>query len=149
MRNILVPIDFSPSTEPVIDIAKTLAESFSARLWLIHVASPDPDFVGYDAGPQSVRDQVADHLREEHQRLQAIATELRESGVETTALLVQGLAAEKILAESERHAADLIVMGSHGHGAMYRALMGSVSEQVLRKAGCPVTIIPHQVAKAA
>jgi nucleotide-binding universal stress UspA family protein len=149
MQNILVPIDFSPISETVVDIAKTLAQCFSARLWLIHVASPDPDFVGYDAGPQSVRDQLAEHLREEHQRLQATAAELREAGIETTALLVQGATAEKILAEAEHHAADLIVMGSHGHGAIHRALMGSVSERVLRKAACPVTFIPHQVAKTA
>ena len=149
MQNILVPIDFSSITESVVDIAKTLAECFSSRLWLIHVASPDPDFVGYDAGPQSVRDQLAEHLREEHQRLQATAAELRKAGIDTTALLVQGATAEKILAEAEEHSADLIVMGSHGHGAMHRALMGSVSERVLRKAACPVTIIPHQVAKTA
>jgi len=149
MRNILVPIDFSAISDSVVDIAKTFAECFSARIWLIHVASPDPDFVGYDAGPQSVRDQVAEHLREEHQRLQSIAAELREAGLETTALLVQGPTAEKILAEAEEHAADLIVMGSHGHGAMHRMLMGSVSERILRKADCPVTIIPYQVAKMA
>ncbi|MBW2288523.1 MAG: universal stress protein [Deltaproteobacteria bacterium] len=149
MQNIIVPIDFSPISEVVLDIAKILAQCFSARLWLIHVASPDPDFVGYDAGPQSVRDQLAEHLREEHQRLQATAAELREAGIETTALLIQGATADKILAEADHHAADLIVMGSHGHGAMHRALMGSVSERVLRKAACPVTIIPHQVAKTA
>jgi nucleotide-binding universal stress UspA family protein len=149
MRNILVPIDFSSLSESVVDVAKTLAECFSARLWLIHVASPDPDFVGYDAGPQSVRDQVAEHLREEHQRLQSTAADLRQAGLDATALLVQGATAEKILAEAEKHAADLIVMGSHGRGAMYRTLMGSVSERVLRKAACPVTIIPHQVAETA
>jgi nucleotide-binding universal stress UspA family protein len=149
MQNILVPVDFSSSTESVVDIARTIAECFSARLWLIHVVSPDPDFVGYDAGPQAVRDQVAGHLREEHQRLQATAAELREAGIDATALLVRGATAEKILAAAEEHAADLIVMGSHGHGAMHRALVGSVSERILRKAACPVTIIPHQVAKTA
>jgi len=149
MRNILVPIDFSAISAPVIETAKTLAECFSSRLWLIHVASPDPDFVGYDAGPQSVRDQVAEHLRGEHQQLQTAAAELREAGIDAKALLVQGPTAEKILSEAEAHAADLIVMGSHGRGAMHRALMGSVSERVLRKADCPVTILPHQLARQA
>jgi nucleotide-binding universal stress UspA family protein len=149
LKNILVPIDFSSISGTVVDFARTLAECFSAKLWLVHVASPDPDFVGYDAGPQSVRDQVAEHLRDEHQRLQATASELRDGGVDATALLVQGVTAEKILAEAEQHTADLIVMGSHGHGAVHRALMGSVSERVLRKADCPVTLIPHQVADTA
>jgi nucleotide-binding universal stress UspA family protein len=149
MQNIIVPVDFSPITASVIDIAKTIAGCFSARLWLVHVVSPDPDFVGYDAGPQSVRDEVASHLREEHQQLQSAAAEIREAGIETTALLVQGPTAEKILAEAAAHDADLIIMGSHGHGALYRALMGSVGERVLRRAHCPVTIIPHQVAGSA
>jgi len=146
MQNIIVPIDFSPIAGPVVDLAGTLAECMPAHIWLIHVASPDPDFVGYDAGPQSVRDQVADHLREEHQQLQAIAAEMRKAGIETTALLAQGPTAEKILAEAESHEADLIVMGSHGRGAMVRALLGSVSEQVLRKAHCPVIVVPHRLA---
>ncbi|MBW2274656.1 MAG: universal stress protein, partial [Deltaproteobacteria bacterium] len=47
-----------------------------------------------------------------------------------------------ILAEAKRLAADMIVMGSHGHGALYRALLGSVSEGVLHKATCPLTIVP-------
>jgi nucleotide-binding universal stress UspA family protein len=149
MKNIVVPIDFSPITDSVLDIAKTLAKCFSARLWLIHVASPDPDFVGYDAGPQSVRDQVADHLREEHRDLQSKAADLREAGIDATALLIQGPTADTILAEAKVHHADLIIMGSHGHGAMHRVLMGSVSEGVLRKAPCPVTIIPHQVTGSA
>ena len=148
MRNIIVPIDFSPVTDSVVETARTFAECFSAHVWLVHVASPEPDFVGYDAGPQSVRNQVASHLRDEHQLLQATAEDLRKAGLEATALLVQGPTAEKILAEADSHQADLIVMGSHGHGAMHRALMGSVGALVLRKAPCPVTIIRHQVAES-
>jgi nucleotide-binding universal stress UspA family protein len=49
---------------------------------------------------------------------------------------------EKILAQMEKLDADLVIMGSHGHGAIYRTLLGSVSEGVLHDAACPVLIVP-------
>jgi nucleotide-binding universal stress UspA family protein len=143
MKNILVPVDFSKITDPVIAAARGFAQAFSAKLWLVHVAAPDPDFVGYEVGPQSVRDQRATHLRDEHRRLQEEAARLRDDGIDAAALLIQGPTVEKILSEARRIEADLIVMGSHGHGAVYRTLLGGVSENVLRRAECPITIVPH------
>ena len=143
MQSILAPVDFSEMTPGVLAVAESLASAFSAKLWLLHVSAPDPDFVGYEAGPQSVRDQRAQRLRDEHRELQHSADRLRAAGIEATALLIQGPTVEKILAEAERVAADWIVMASHGHGAVHRALLGSVSEGVLRQAGCPVKILPR------
>ena len=88
------------------------------------------------------REQVAQELREEHRTIQALADELRERDVETTALLIQGPTVEAILQEAEKLSADLIVLGSHGHGAIYRSLLGSVSEGVLHRARVPVAIVP-------
>jgi nucleotide-binding universal stress UspA family protein len=146
MKNILVPVDFSEITDSVVATARALAQAFSAKLWLLHVAAPDPDFVGYEAGPQSVRDQLAGRLRAEHRRLQEEAARLRDGGIEAAALLIQGPTVEKILTEADRIGADLIVLGSHGHGAVYRSLLGSVSESVLRKTACPITIVPQGAA---
>ena len=142
MKTILAPIDFSDVSTAVIATAESLARSFSAALWLIHVAAPNPDFVGFEAGPQSVRDQRAEHPRDEHRQLQEEAARLESAGVNATALLVQGPTVEKIFAEAERLQADWIVIGSHGHGAAYRALLGSVSESVVRGSKLPVTIVP-------
>lgn len=142
MRAVLVPVDFSEATDAVIAWAAGLAEALGGRLWLLHVAAPDPDFVGFEAGPDVVRDQRASELREEHRDLQGRAEVLRARGLDATALLVEGPTVEKILDEAERLGADLVVMGSHGRGALTRALLGSVSEGVLRGARCPVTILP-------
>ena len=144
MKNILVPVDFSEVSAAVIATAESLAEAFSAKVWLIHVAAPDPEFVGFDVGPQSVRDQRASNLRDEHRHLQDEAERLRGGGIDATALLIQGPTVEKILAEAERLEADWIVIGSHGHGATYRVLLGSVSENVVRGSKLPITIVPHQ-----
>jgi nucleotide-binding universal stress UspA family protein len=142
VQNILAAVDFSPVTPEVIRLASRLAEGFSARLWLIHVAAPDPDFVGYEPGPQTVRDSRAAELHDEHRGLQGEAEALRARGIDATALLVQGSTVEKIASEAERLEAELVVVGSHGHGAVRKLLVGSVSEGLLRQAGRPVLVVP-------
>jgi nucleotide-binding universal stress UspA family protein len=142
MQTILAAIDFSPVSDAVIDHAVRLVRAFGGALWLVHVAAPDPDFVGYDSGPQSVRQSVAAELHDAHRNLQEQSAALREGGVDCTALLVQGATAETIVREADRLNADLIVLGSHGHGAIRRALLGSVSEHVLHHARRPLLILP-------
>ena len=142
MDKILVPLDFSEVTLDVLEHASLLARSLPAKLWLIHVGRPEPDFVGYGSGPQTVRDQVASKLREEHCRTKQVAEKLRRSGLDVTALCPQGATVKTILHEAEKLDVDQIVLGSHGRGALYRALLGSVSRGVLRQATCPVMIIP-------
>jgi len=141
--NILAAIDFSGFTEPILGAVHRIAAAApETRIWLLHVAEPDPSFVGYDAGPAVVRDQVAAEYRREHQQLQACAERLRGSGVEVTSLLIQGAIADTILTEASRLDVQLIVMGSHGYGAIADLIAGGVCRVVLRKALCPVLVIP-------
>jgi nucleotide-binding universal stress UspA family protein len=139
---ILVAIDLSESTDKIINKARELAMPHAAQVWLLHVAAPEPDFVGLSVGPQSERDALAEKFHREHSELQALADQLREQGLDTTALLVQGPTIETLLHEITTLSADLVVVGSHGKGAMHQLLVGSVSEGVLRKAGCPILVIP-------
>jgi nucleotide-binding universal stress UspA family protein len=139
---LLVAIDLSGFTTRVLDAARRTAEATASSVWLLHVAAPEPDFVGYDAGPKVVRDQVAVEYREQHRELQAHADALRGGGIDATALLVQGPTAKTILAEAERLNADLIVMGTHGHGAVFELLVGTISHAVLRESTIPVLLIP-------
>ena len=62
MKNILVPIDLSPITDITVEFAARFAKGFGSKIWLVHVAAPDPDFVGFGTGPKYVRDQRADEL---------------------------------------------------------------------------------------
>jgi nucleotide-binding universal stress UspA family protein len=142
VRKILAAIDFSPVSGAVVEHAASLAKAFSAELTLVHIAAPDPDFVGYQAGPQTVRDTRAETLHTEHRELQATAESLRQREVDCHALLIQGPTVQTILEEAGRIEADTIVLGSRGHGALYRALLGSVSEGVLHEASCPVVVVP-------
>ncbi|MDP6636898.1 MAG: universal stress protein [Phycisphaerae bacterium] len=143
-QNILAPIDFSDVTDAVIAKAAQLAKAMDAKIWLIHAAVPEPDFVGYEVGPEYIRDSAARHLREEHRTLGEYQEKLRAEGADVTAMLVPGEAVAKILQEADRLKADWIVLGSHGHGALYNLLAGSVCQGVLRKTGCPVVIVPSR-----
>jgi nucleotide-binding universal stress UspA family protein len=140
--DILVSVDLSDSAAEVVDKAEDIAKALSAKVWLLHVGDPDPDFVGYDAGPQSVRDAVAQKYHEEHRQIQAIAERFRQMGLEATALLVQGATAETILKEAAKLKVGMVVMGSHGRGMMRHLLVGSVSEDVIRRSLVPVLVVP-------
>ena len=141
-RTILVPLDFSDVTPRVIEVAKEMAQAFGGSLVLLHVAEPEPDFVGFEPGPQPVRMSVARDFRAEHQRLEELKSEFAAAGLQVTALQIQGATVEKILHAAEQHGAGLIVMGSHGHGALYELLVGSVTHGVMKGAHCPVVVVP-------
>ena len=141
---LLVAVDLSEFTEKVVATVASIAKALGAEVWLVHIAEPEPEFVGLDAGPQSVRDDIAKVFHNEHRQIQEFADGLRETGIDTTALLLQGATTEKILEQAAKLNADMIVVGSHGRGAMLQLLVGSVSEGVLRKSACPVLVVPTQ-----
>jgi len=145
---ILVAVELSRASLRLLNFAQRLALKCGAQVCLLHVADPDPDFVGYEPGPQNVRMQVAHKYQGAHRKLQLIGGKLRRAKVQTTALLVQGPTAELILSEAEKLQADLIVLGASRHTALRRALLGSVTTQVIRNAPVPVVIVPLAAPRA-
>ncbi len=142
MKNILVAIDFSSITHQLIEQASAIGEKFGAKLWLIHIAAPEPVFVGYEVGPQHVRDAKAETLRMEHRELQTLAQQLIDQGLEAEALLIQGPTAETLAEEAEKLQADLIVLGAEDHGAIFKMIFGSVWEDVVKNVKVPVLLVP-------
>ena len=140
--NILVALDLSEASARVVEAASRVAKQSGAEVYLLHVAEPDPDFVGFDAGPASVRLQVAEQFRKERSAIQEFAQGLRDEGIGATAMLVQGPTVATTLEQAKKLGATLIVVGSHGHGAIYDVLVGSYSAGILRKADVPVLVVP-------
>ncbi len=140
--NILVAVDLSPGSEKVVATAGRLAKPMGAKVYVVHVAEPEPDFVGYDAGPEVVRTQVAEELHREHRDVQNLAQSLRDDGLDATALLIRGPTVDTALKEAANLEADLIVVGSHGHGAVYDVLVGSYSAGIIRRSELPVLVVP-------
>ena len=139
---ILVALDLSEAAPRILQVTERMARQSSAEVRLLHVAEAEPDFMGYDAGPEVVRDQVAREFRDEHRAVQKYADELREAGVDAGARLIQGPIVETVFKEAERFEADLLIVGSHGFGAIYDLLVGSVSRGLLKDADIPVLVVP-------
>lgn len=145
MRNLLLPVDFSDATERVIFTAEQLARAFSAKLWLLHCVGDDPTvgvigeiptYVPVPDTPLPVR------FPEEDRKLADLTASLIKRGVDAEGLLVGGSVIDSILAAADKHQVDLIVIGSHGHGALYELLVGTVTKAVLQNSGKPTLIVP-------
>ncbi len=143
MKNILTALDFTGLTEEVLRRSAELALAFAAKVWLVHVAAPDPDFVGYEVGPQYIRDERAKELRQELRRLQDYAKALTAQGIEAEALLIQGPLLPSLLEEAHDVQADLIVVGAHSHSALFDKLMGNTWQNLIRQSTIPLLVVPE------
>lgn len=142
MKNILVTIAFDENDELLIEKSFQLAKSFQSKLWLLHIAAPDPDFVGLSVGPQYIRDFRASELREELKILDEYASDLKKKGIDTDGLLIQGSTIETILFEAEKLQIDLIVLGHHKYSFLQKAFTESVAKGILDNSKVPMLIIP-------
>ncbi|HVO53170.1 MAG TPA: universal stress protein [Solirubrobacterales bacterium] len=133
-RRILVAIDGSPDAEAALAHAVSLARDQNALLTLLSVAPPPSTAIGVGAS-------APPDLHEFHARILREATDSVPADVGVTTRLERGNPAESILKLAAEGEHDLIVMGSHGHSRVHRALLGSVSEKVLAKSPLPVLLM--------
>jgi nucleotide-binding universal stress UspA family protein len=145
MKNILLCIDFHEKTPYLIEETLKLAKPFGAKIWLLHVAAPDPDFISLDVGPQEVRDQRAKELRNEHGLLSDYAKIIESEGVQSDGLLIAGPTIETIIKEVNRLKADLLVTGHHDHSKLSDLFFGNYSTKLVNAAEVPVLVIPCKV----
>ena len=142
MKNILVAVDLENGDLKLLEHASALALKFDAKVWIVHVAAPDPDFVGFDAGPAYIRKTLADDLRDEHKALRQYSDNLRVKTVDVECLLVQGPTVATIFDEVNKLEADLLIIGSHKHNFLKRVFGEDVSHQIISKSKTPILIIP-------
>ena len=130
MRNLLVSVDLSEMSGSVVERAACIAQSFVSKLWLLHVAPPPAkSSVPFNLDRDILRAQAARQLRLQRHQLQALADQLRRQRIHVVTRFVSGTVSTTILAEAERIKAELIIMGSHGHGNVYHALFGGVGPE--------------------
>ena len=139
---LLVAVDLSESTQTIVEKVEEMNKEYPAKVWILHNAEPEPDFVEFKVDPLAARETLAKKFHNEHRQIQEIANRLRKAGLDATALLVHGATVESILKEASDLDVDMIVVGTHGRGAMYQLLMGSVSEGIIHKSRYPVLVIP-------
>ena len=147
MKTILAPIDFSDVTPKVIQATLDLARDLQAQIFLLHVVPPPVFLTGYGFGGNNVPDQILREQKEAKQRLQTYKTQFESEGLTVKVSTVQGPPVESILLVAYEQEADLVVIGSHGHGAFYEFIVGSTTRGVLRRFPGPVVIVPSRVAE--
>lgn len=145
---ILVAVDLSAVSRKMLDAVLRMPRSAGTTVYVVHVAEPDPEFAGWDAGPRAARKQAAAEFQSERHEIEAMAERLRAAGLDASGLVVQGPTVETVLDEVVRRGADLLVVGSHGHGAAYDLAVGSVSSGIIRKSTVPVLVIPDGIASS-
>jgi universal stress protein A len=138
---LLVPVDFSPVSLEALATARDLAKTTGASLHLFHsVDDVAWRYLGYPLEALGqVQTTVTDSATEQLREL-AIQEQREGLTVEST-LVVSTRPASAIVDFAREHAIDLIVMGTHGRGAMLRMMLGSVAEHVVRTAPCPVMVV--------
>lgn len=142
LDKILVPTDFSPSSEPALDLAVELARSTGASLTLLHVYNPTPYEIP-EGMPISGIVNVDGVIAEFRKLLERSKTKAEQAGAaRVDAVLQQGTAYAEIVRLAEQRGYGLIVMGTHGRTGFAHMLLGSVAEKVVRKAPCPVVTVP-------
>jgi nucleotide-binding universal stress UspA family protein len=136
VHTILHPTDFSEHSQSAFWLACALARDYGARLVVLHVVATPTVVYGDGVVVPPDPEELRDIAREQLDRLQVPHGDVR-----AERRMAEGDAVEAILRMAQDVQADLLVMGTHGRTGLGRLLMGSVAEQVVRKASCPVLTV--------
>ncbi|MDA8442148.1 MAG: universal stress protein [Peptococcaceae bacterium] len=139
-EKILVPTDASEYSRRGLETAIALAQKFNAKLVLLHVTHTPEAYLGYTV-TYGISVSHSELERIGQLALEATLTGMAHDSVPLTTKLESGYPASVILRQITEEDIDLVVMGSHGHGALIGSMLGSVSQRVLAHAACPVLIV--------
>jgi len=145
MRKILVPTDLSPAATRVLEQARTFADKFSASIDLLYVwappalVAPEVLMTGVGVAEQPFLDWLAHRSREQLSKFEQQATS---AGIPVVHSFCEpGDPASAIVERAASGGYDLLVMGTHGRTGLSHALLGSVTEKVVRRAPCPILTV--------
>lgn len=142
MINIILPIDFSDSSDKLINAAIKFAKQMNGRICLIHAAPSDIGFAIGDMGFQYFPEVEQNEIRQELLEINNIQQRILAQNVECEHLLKQGVAGDIILDYAAEKNAEYIVLGSHGRSGIYDVFVGSLTKEITRRSPIPVLVIP-------
>jgi nucleotide-binding universal stress UspA family protein len=143
---VLVPTDFSETAKVAMDYASDLANAFQATLHVMHVLENITPTGGWAAGeryappPAALIEPMEHEVRAE---LKEVLGTLRPQPAKALVVVRAGSPFVEIVRYAREQDIDLIVMGTHGRGPVAHMLLGSVADNVIRKAPCPVLTVRH------
>lgn len=142
MKTIVALVDFSDVALKVLREVQTLAEAFKSQVTVVHGIPEKATVIDVGiASPVVSRKPTPEEIQADLARLQKITEPLRACGVDVTLKQFYDASVEHVVEEALKLAADLIVVGSHQHNAFYHLLVGSVNDQILKRAKCPVLVV--------
>lgn len=142
MINIVLPVDFSETTDKLIEGAVKFAKQVNGKICLIHVAPADIGFAIGDMGFQYFPEVEQNEIKEELKELNEIQQRFISQGVDCEHILKQGVAKDIILDYCREKNASYIVMGSHGRSGIYDVFVGSLTKDLTKSSPIPVVVIP-------
>jgi universal stress protein A len=136
LKHILVATDFGPAADAALTYGRALAHNFGATLHVLHVAE-NLFLKPTTADPHTLKAAIARRLED------CLTAEDRSSLGARAVLETSDHPADAIIDYARQADIDLLIMGTHGRGAIAHLLMGSVAERVVRTAPCPVLTVRH------
>lgn len=141
---VLIATDGSEAVRPAVETAIELAETHEAALHVLYIVDQPPTVSGTGEGVPGL-DNLLDALEKAGQEATGeIAARADDRGIEATTAVRRGNPHDDILAYAEEHDIDLIVMGTHGRTGIKRALLGSVTEDIVRHSEIPVLTVHRE-----
>ena len=151
MNPVLLATDGSPTAEEATETAIELAQLLDTELVIVTVWTIPYTATGF--APAPINGELAQLGEDEARKLVVnVAARAEEAGVETRTVVLRGIPVDEICLAAETYKPRFLVVGSHGWGAVKRAVFGSVSTGVLHRAKCPVLVVradPVEVMTAA
>ena len=141
VKKILVPIDFSDNSQKVFTAAANVALKFGAELVSIFVVQSFEDHSGFFVPHMPVLQFQEEMQGSAEKKMTAFLAENLPAGLAGNGKVVVGDVGEEIVAFAKQEKIDMIVMGTHGYKGLERVLFGSVAEQVVKTASCPVLTV--------
>lgn len=150
MKRILVPIDFSDLTDRVMSVTEDLARSCGAKVWLMHCIASSASVAAIYEEPTMFPPPdklLMDSSSGQYRELSRLTKSLQSNGIDADMIFVSSNVVHEILSAADELQIDLIIMGSHGHGALYDLFVGSTARSVLYSTKTPTLIVPSEAQK--
>ena len=144
IRNVLVATDFSEPSDAALNYGRELARTFTATLHVLHVADIATVQYGIELYSTLLPELQQEVEAAARKQLEGLISEEDRLALRAKPVIVTAVStAAAIVGYASQHRMDLIVIGTHGRGAVSHLLMGSVAERVVRTATCPVLTVHH------
>ena len=145
MKTIIAAVDFSNATPVILKMAIKFAKSFGAKLHLFHAVEQEPSYSVYGFTPEefpAMHVYQEEAVRRAKRQLDELRAEVKVELPECVCEVLEGSPVKSLLDYAKQNQADLVVLGTHGHGVLASLLLGSVVEGVVRKAAFPTLVVP-------